>query len=74
MNPRSSVIRWAREGKLPAYPIGEGKRKLWRFLESDLEQWMLSRQTGRLDVDADGCGKENRLRLSHRCSDRRNIQ
>ncbi len=45
LNSRT-VTRWAREGYLPSYPIGEGKRRLWRFLESDLEQWMLSRRTG----------------------------
>jgi len=39
-----TVTRWAREGYLPSYPIGEGKRRLWRFLESDLERWMLSRR------------------------------
>jgi hypothetical protein len=41
-----TVTRWAREAYLPAYPIGEGKRRLWRFLESDLEAWMLNRRTG----------------------------
>ncbi|MGC2656933.1 MAG: helix-turn-helix domain-containing protein [Bryobacteraceae bacterium] len=45
LNSRT-VTRWAREGYLPAYPIGEGKRRLWRFLESDLERWMLARGTG----------------------------
>jgi len=45
LNSRT-VTRWAREGYLPSYPIGEGKRRLWRFLESDLEAWMLSRRTG----------------------------
>src|SRR5579872_7403049 len=52
LNSRT-VTRWAREGYLPAYPIGEGKRRLWRFLESDLEQWMLSRRTGTLIAAAD---------------------
>lgn len=52
LNSRT-VTRWAREGYLPAYPIGEGKRRLWRFLESDLERWMLSRRTGKLDPAAD---------------------
>jgi excisionase family DNA binding protein len=52
LNSRT-VTRWAREGYLPSYPIGEGKRRLWRFLESDLEQWMLSRRTGQLtDIQA----------------------
>jgi len=43
LNSRT-VTRWAREGYLPAYPIGEGKRRLWRFLEADLEAWMLARR------------------------------
>lgn len=45
LNSRT-VTRWAREGYLPAFPVGEGKRRLWRFLESDLEQWMHARRTG----------------------------
>ena len=45
LNSRT-VTRWAREGYLPSYPIGEGKRRLWRFLEADLETWMISRRTG----------------------------
>jgi excisionase family DNA binding protein len=52
LNSRT-VTRWAREGYLPAYPIGEGKRRLWRFLESDLERWMLSRRTGQGPSDSD---------------------
>ena len=35
-----TVTRWAREGYLPAHPLGEGKRKFWRFLESELSEWM----------------------------------
>jgi excisionase family DNA binding protein len=45
LNART-VTRWAREGYLPAYPIGEGKRRLWRFLQADLEAWMLARRQG----------------------------
>jgi excisionase family DNA binding protein len=66
LNSRT-VIRWAREGYLPAYPIGEGKRRLWRFLEEDLDQWMLSRRTGCPDV-ADATLSRT-LYASHRCSD-----
>jgi excisionase family DNA binding protein len=54
LNPRT-VTRWAREGYLPSYPIGEGKRRLWRFTESDLERWMLSRRTGQISVDIEAC-------------------
>ena len=47
LNSRT-VTRWARKGYLPAIPVGEGKRRLWRFREADLEQWMLARMTGPL--------------------------
>lgn len=36
LNART-LTRWAREGYVPAFPLGEGKRRLWRFLEADLE-------------------------------------
>ncbi|WP_429633601.1 helix-turn-helix domain-containing protein [Tunturiibacter psychrotolerans] len=41
-----TLTRWARENYIPAIPIGEGKRRLWRFLESDLEEWMINRRQG----------------------------
>ena len=52
MNHRT-MTRWAREGYIPAYPIGEGKKRLWRFLEADLESWMLARRTGTLTAATD---------------------
>jgi excisionase family DNA binding protein len=45
LNSRT-VTRWAREGYIPSFPIGEGKRRLWRFLEGDLEGWMRARRQG----------------------------
>ena len=45
LNSRT-LTRWAREGYIPAIPIGEGKRRLWRFLRTDLESWMLARRQG----------------------------
>ncbi len=51
LNSRT-ITRWAREGYLPSYPIGEGKRRLWRFLPLDLERWMHSRRTGQIATDA----------------------
>jgi excisionase family DNA binding protein len=45
MNPRT-LTRWAREGLIPAYPMGEGKRRLWRFRREDLQEWMLARRSG----------------------------
>lgn len=38
-----TVTRWARKGYLPAHPLGEGKRKFWRFLESELSAWLAAR-------------------------------
>ena len=49
LNART-LTRWAREGYIPAFPIGEGKRRLWRFLRTDLEAWMITRRTGQNTV------------------------
>jgi len=35
-----TIIRWAGKGYLPGHPLGEGKRKFWRFLESELSDWL----------------------------------
>lgn len=35
-----TVQRLAREGTIPAHPFGEGARKTWRFLLSELDSWM----------------------------------
>jgi hypothetical protein len=44
LQPRR-VLQLARRGKLPAYPIGDGMRKVWRFRLSELATAMLhSRQ------------------------------
>lgn len=44
LQPRR-VLQLARQDKLPAYPIGDGKRKVWRFRLSELAATMLdSRQ------------------------------
>ena len=61
-----TVTRWAREGYLPAIPMGEGKKRLWRFLEDDLDDWMYGRrQAGYSAADADNHDYTGR---SHRCS------
>lgn len=40
LRPRR-VLQLARQGKLPAYPIGDGVRKVWRFRLSELAAAML---------------------------------
>ncbi len=38
-----TITRWARMGYLPAHPLGEGKRKFWRFLLDELTEWLGSK-------------------------------
>jgi excisionase family DNA binding protein len=47
LDPRT-VQKMAREGVIPAYPFGEGVRKTWRFLPSEVHEWMRTR------VDSEG--------------------
>ena len=41
-----TITRWARQGYLPAHPLGEGKRKFWRFLEAELTEWLSAKTNG----------------------------
>lgn len=38
-----TLMRLAREGKVPAYSFSEGDRRHWRFLISELDKWMKSK-------------------------------
>jgi hypothetical protein len=31
-----TLVRWARCGYMPAHPLGEGNRRIWRFFEIEL--------------------------------------
>ena len=44
-----TLIRWARVGYVPAHPLGEGRRRLWRFFEDELLLWIGSQSNGRED-------------------------
>jgi DNA-binding transcriptional MerR regulator len=48
MNSRT-LIRWARCGYLPAHPLGEGKRRIWRFFETELLEWVEQQRNGCID-------------------------
>jgi len=39
MSPRH-LKKLAREGRVPAHPRGEGQRRRWLFLISELDGWM----------------------------------
>jgi DNA-binding transcriptional MerR regulator len=45
MNSRTLVL-WARRGYVPAHPLGEGKRRIWRFFESELLEWVEQQRNG----------------------------
>ena len=44
-----TLERWSREGSggIPAHPLGEGKRRLWRYFEHELLQWLEGRRPGK---------------------------
>ena len=42
-----TLIRWARAGYVPAHPLGEGRRRMWRFFEDELMAWVESQSNGR---------------------------
>jgi excisionase family DNA binding protein len=41
-----TITRWARNGYLPAHPIGEGKKRYWRFFEDELIVWLEAQTNG----------------------------
>jgi len=36
VKPRT-VLKWAKEGRIPAHPLSGSKRVTWRFLKSELD-------------------------------------
>ncbi len=42
-----TLVSWARKGWIPAHPLGEGKRRFWRFFEHELMDWLAKRKGGR---------------------------
>jgi excisionase family DNA binding protein len=41
---RRRVLELAREGELPAHPVGSGSRRVWRFLLSEIGIWLSKRR------------------------------
>ena len=40
-----TLLQKARKGEVPAYPWGNGMRKIWRFKISQLDEWMKENYT-----------------------------
>jgi excisionase family DNA binding protein len=47
----ATVQRFAREGLIPAHPVAGEKRRRWRFLRSELAEWLRAR-TGEKRITA----------------------
>jgi excisionase family DNA binding protein len=46
---RKTLLKKARAGRLPAHPIGDGPKKMWRFRISELDRWMQTEVTSGSD-------------------------
>jgi Helix-turn-helix domain len=42
-----TLIRWARARYVPAHPLREGRRRMWRFFEHELLAWVESQSNSR---------------------------
>ena len=47
---RKTLLALARNGRIPAHPLAEQRRKIWRFRLSELEAWIGS--TSALNSDS----------------------
>jgi excisionase family DNA binding protein len=54
---RKTLLKLARKGRLPAHPLGDGRRKLWRFRISELDRWM---QTELTSISDQGLSSERK--------------
>jgi excisionase family DNA binding protein len=43
-----TVNRWARQGYIPAHPLGQGKRRFWRFYKHEIDAWLSGQTNGAL--------------------------
>jgi hypothetical protein len=39
---RKHLMKLSRQGLIPAYPLGIGERKTWRYLLSEIRNWVLT--------------------------------
>jgi len=43
---KRTITEWTRKGYIPAHPLGEGSRKIWRYFEHELEAWLNAQTNG----------------------------
>lgn len=49
----ATLQRLAREGSLPAHPVGNGLRRHWRFRLSELQAWLSARTVNDAETSND---------------------
>ena len=45
-----TVKRWASIGYVPAHPVGNGKKRYWRFFEDELIAWLMDQKNGAFEA------------------------
>jgi hypothetical protein len=56
------LLQLARAGKIPAYPLGNGQRRVWRFRLSDLARAMEERMIHRKGTGTIGLSRPRSIR------------
>jgi len=57
---RRRVLELARKGEVPAYPIGEGRRRVWRFRLSELAAAVARNKTfASAPADGEECSRQS---------------
>jgi len=54
---RKTLLRLARDGSIPAHPLTGRRRRIWRFLVSELDDWARSR----VNSGCDRCQNSRRI-------------
>ena len=56
IHPRT-LLRWAREGRIPAHPVAGSKRRTWRFVAAEIDCWAIAQVNS---SDGDRCRNSRR--------------
>jgi excisionase family DNA binding protein len=57
-----SLLLWVRQGKVPAYALSGTRRRVWRFLQRDLDSALLSKPVVISGVSSSVRSEERRIK------------